>query len=174
MRSSFPRIIGVECPPVLIGGRMRTVLCGIVVSVALASGFGVATSLDQPPQAPVTEAAAPVTYLWPWTLPANPPAVDSGYALAWDAANLDPNGLPRNPDWSPRDDTTLPTIRPSCMHPSAGLSSTCDQVPGTDRAKGFNLAICRVAGSPFPGHVNWGPATVTGGLSWGNLADDGD
>lgn len=156
---------------------MRNVACGLACSFAivLVLWHGAAHPVAQGAQAapPAPAAGAHATYLWPWIAPASPPAVDDGYTLTWDSGRLDPNGLPLNPDWTPKSGERPPII-PSCMHPSASASSTCDSVAGADRATGLKLLTCRVAGSPFPGHVNWSPATVTGVVSWGNLADDDD
>jgi hypothetical protein len=150
---------------------MNRLVLGVVAGIAAAA---LAVPAAQSPRAVApTVARKPPTYAWPWALPSNPPRVDGGYTLAWDVNHLDLNGLALNADWAPRTDA-LPVIVPTCLHPSSQSGSTCDGVPGADRANDWKLSVCRVAGSPFPGHVNWAPATVTGYVSWGNLADDGD
>lgn len=150
---------------------MRPVIGGTIVALAFASAL--AANLPAQSRAAARVVHPPPTYTWRWLPPSTPPKVDPPYSLSWDAARLDLNGLPLNPDWSPRG-STAPDIVPSCLHSSGTRASTCDAVAGSDRATHPRLDVCRVAGSPFPGHVNWGPATLTGFVSWGNLANDGD
>jgi hypothetical protein len=149
------------------------------VFVALVLGWGisgVASRFDQHGVATQQRVASSSSseYVWDWGPPTSQPQVDQAFTLAWDTNHLDLNGLALNPDWSPHPSGGAPPIIPTCMHPAGNSSSTCASVPGADDGRGIKLAFCKTAGSPFPGHVNWAPSTVTGVASWGNYNDDGD
>jgi hypothetical protein len=116
-----------------------------------------------------------------------PPTAAGEFNVLWD--NTDENGLPRDPYWEAQ------TSRYQQMLPplSDPQHQACVQTPYLEAPSGQGQEACTVQdtvidtpedfpnvlcffypGSTVHGHVNWMAASVSGYLSWLNLADDWD
>jgi len=115
---------------------------------------------------------------WQYSPPAAP-SLGKDFDAHWDPGKLDPNGAPKNPEWSPQLQGSIPD--PNKCDGGNPYSSPCtDDKPFMDPPSVFTDGFCLVgklfSGSPmgFYGHADWMVAQYDGNIGWLNFASDTD
>jgi hypothetical protein len=94
----------------------------------------------------------------------------------WTDTGSDQNSIPLNPRWTGQDGDQPLAIPSDCAtkkpyFEARACTSGAEKIT-TDLANG-RFSICNAeSGNPLRGHVNWGLATYTGPIRWGERTDD--
>lgn len=96
--------------------------------------------------------------------------------LVW--ADTDDNLIPLNPKWglqvTANQLPTAPTFPLRDSQVDLGDPPVTTQAPSPDTPTGFNAAVCYFgATGTLHGHLNWGPATYVGPISWSDHSSPG-
>jgi len=115
---------------------------------------------------------------WRYSPPA-PPALGKDFNTHWDPKNVDPNGVPKSPDWAPQLQGNIPD--PNKCDTGNPYNTPCtDDKPFMDPPSALTDGFCFVgkvfSGSPmgFYGHADWMVAQYDGNIGWLNFGDDSD